>query len=74
MNYLKGVLGYLLLGGGLGAVIFKVFENTSEWSQWLIFILISVGFFITFENIKQETKEEVIKEIDEKFKRRDEKY
>ena len=73
MKYLKG-LSYVLFGGGLATIVSKVLENSSEWSKWLIFILISIGFFITFENIKQETKEEVIEEINEKFKRKDEKY
>lgn len=58
---MKSILGYLLLGAGIGAVVFKVFEDNVE--QWIVFLLIVCGLIFIIESVRQEIREEINKKL-----------
>lgn len=66
---MKGTLGYFLLGGGFGAVVFRIAEidNAPEWKAWIVFIIFFAGLILILEDYKKTTKEEMRTELEDKL-------
>ena len=57
--------GYVLLSIGFSSLVVKVFENISDWKQFMIVFVIIFGLVVVVEGAKEET----LKELDEKIER-----
>lgn len=62
MNNLK-IIGSLLLGPGIGAVVFKALEDLNTGWAWIVSIFIIGGIVLFVQGSQEEAKKEILEEL-----------